>query len=86
MRQLTEDERIAIINAVQALVGRLDRAIPSDGRQAAYRAAAELFKHEYQLRYGQRAQEMNAPLRVLPAPPPTFYPPVRQMPAFDPFQ
>ncbi len=78
MRELTESERVTIINAVQTLVGRLDRAIPGDARQVAYKAAADLFTHEYRLRYAPQAPPPEDYIRAVAPPPPVFYPPVPQ--------
>ena len=94
-RPLTEDERVTLINAVQGIVGRMDRTMPADAREEAYKFAVRLLMREYRLRY-QPEQDGAPPLtyevQVRPAPPqyspPPQYPPTYRIPAaesFNPF-
>jgi hypothetical protein len=77
--ELTEQERVTLINAVQTFVGRLDRVIPDDVRPAAYRAAVRLVLREYQMRYAtpMQAAPVQAP-RYLPGPPMPYPPAWRE--------
>lgn len=93
-RALTQRERVDVVNAVQALVGRLDRVVDSDALFAAYQLVGERIRAEFSTRYvpGPPASPQRVPTtyRALPPPPAWEQPPARAGPyqdaaSFDPF-
>lgn len=91
-RPLTQRERLDVVNAVQTLVGRLDRVVGADAILTAYRLVAERVREEFAARYvPPPPAPPPVPLpsyRRLPPPPPTFEAraaPARESEPFDPF-
>ena len=62
-----------LINAVQGLVGRIDRGVGADGRRAAYHEVVELLKREFHLRFPPAGQSYVEPEPVYEQPAPTYY-------------
>lgn len=83
-RALTQAERVAIVNAVQTLVGRIDRVVGADALFAAYGLVAERVRAEFAARYVPEA----SPAPVQPRAPTYQMLPRRVEPEpaeFDPF-